>query len=237
MAYITFDTGVDILDSKLDVETGTVVMSVGSITDNEITSSNAEWWQTVGLCSLPAKVNGEKRAAQCITLKRSDRDLIIASRDLRNNDIYGKLAAGETCLYASGSQARTILNNKGEVVLMTTADNTKNGKGVYLKVGTDKLEFMAPWGRMWFDASGFHIVNNAGAQFSLGCIAGVPAPLDALATYCKITAGSTSLDSICTLGPSSSGIYSSAAFSPGSIPVGAGPSTFVQGSKSVYVAP
>ncbi len=110
----------------------------------------------------------------------------------------GNLKDGETALYAAGpdgaGQAAVLLKADGSLTLFTTDDNTASGNGVSFKVAPDKMQFIAPWGSLTFDATGLHIKTNTGARFDLGAIS-APPPLDALVpSYCKITAGTVSIN-------------------------------------------
>jgi hypothetical protein len=75
----------------------------------------------------------------------------------------------------------------GRISLFTTDDNTPNGKTVALQIMPDGLLFSAPWGKLTFDATGFHVLHVSGAAIDLGAIGGLPAPLSALSSYVKLT--------------------------------------------------
>lgn len=197
-----YDVGVDVLATDV-ADNGTVSAQTGSLLTEEVGSANAEWWQHVGFASRPARAQPDVGACQCVTLNRGDRDVCIASKDIRGQAIYGNLKDGEACVYAPGAQGKVSFKADGSIALYTTDDNTPNGNGVYLKLAKDKLQFIAPWGTMTFDATGFHITTTSGAEFDIGALS-APAPLDSLMpNYIRFATANFSVDSgSIFLGPS-----------------------------------
>lgn len=247
-----FDVGIDILTTEITSK-GTLSAQTGDVVAEQVSSANCEWWQQVGFASRPPKPQPGVAACQGVTLNRGDRDIVIATKDLRSQAIYGNLKEGETCLYAAGpdgnGQGRVSLKADGSITLYTTDDNTPAGNGVYLKLSRKSLSFVAPWGKLTFDATGFHLTTSSGARLDLGNVA-LPGPLSALMpNYARITASTITLDSTAImLGPSASnggtGAYMSAAYSvvppvaPGIPILGAGVGAVVvaaAGSTSVFV--
>src|SRR3990167_5738707 len=172
--------GVDILTTTVNKTTGKILAQVGSVTEQTTDGDNVEWWQHVGWASRPSKPDAGKKAAQGLTLSAGDHDVCIASQDVRCLDQYGNLDFGEFCAYAAGedakAQARIIGKKDGSVTLFTTDDNTKDGKSVYFRVAPDGFMWVAPWGKLVFDATGFHLLHASGASFDLGGIGGGPPP-------------------------------------------------------------
>jgi hypothetical protein len=194
--------GLDVLSTTTDPKTNKLLAQTGNAVSSSTDANAVEWWQHVGFCARPSKPIAGKSAAQCVVLKTSDRDVAIASQDTRSLDIYGNLTHGEVCIYAAGqeclSQGRILLKDDGSVSMFTTDTNRAGGKSVYFRMGTgqpapsggpDGFTWAAPWGTMKFDATGFHIAMKSGAEFHLGAIAGLPAPLDVISSYCSINAG------------------------------------------------
>lgn len=108
--------------------------------------------------------------------------------DPRSRLVLPVLLRGESIQYgAAGNFVRCHLD--GRVSLFTTDDGTPNGKTVALQVKPDGFLFSAPWGKIVFDATGFHVLHSSGAAFDLGAIGGLPAPLDVVSSYAKLTAG------------------------------------------------
>jgi len=103
---------------------------------------------------------------------------------------FDNLPNGSVSQSAGQGQARVVTNNDGSISLFTTNDNTKDGKSVYVRVATDAIQFVAPWGTVRFDDTGFHVLHSSGASFDLGGIYGLPTPLDALTSYVKMQAAS-----------------------------------------------
>ena len=111
--------GLDILKSVKSAATGLITAQTGDVVSSQVVSDNAEWWQHVGFCSRPAVPTAGSKAAQCVSVRRSDNDAIIASRDARGTSIYGNLADGETCVYACSSAARVLLKADGSANVYT----------------------------------------------------------------------------------------------------------------------
>lgn len=102
---------------------------------------------------------------------------------------YGNLKEAEACLAATAdAPARVMVKDDNSITMYTTDDGKPTGHGVYLKLSSTALEFYAPWGRLVFDASGFHVVTASGARMDLGGIGGIPGPLSTLASYATLSA-------------------------------------------------
>jgi hypothetical protein len=125
----------DVLTSTKDETTGTLTYQLGDAINAEVVSDGAESWSHFGFASRPSEVEpSEEDAPQSISIARSDRDLVIAERDVRGQQIYGNLKAGETCLYAAGKdttgQARILLKQDGGINLYTKFGNAEGGDGI-----------------------------------------------------------------------------------------------------------
>ncbi len=188
-----FKVGVDILTTTVNRVTGKILAQVGSVTEQTTDGDNIEWWQHVGWASRPSKPDAGSKAAQGLLVSCGDHDVCIASQDVRCLDQYGNLDFGEFCAYAAGedglAQGRIIGKKDGSVAIFTTDDNTKAGRSVYFRVSPDGFLFVAPFGTLRFDETGFHLLHASGASFDLGAIGGLPAPLDVIGSYIKMQAG------------------------------------------------
>lgn len=210
--YITL---ADILSVQGSSEPGN---SVNSLTVNlgvgysgEIVTKNALLFQPTGVLALPLGPGSidssgnfvgsdvSKESAQAVAYVRNDQWIVLGTRDTRTQFTPGNLQPGETAVFATGSPAQTIHKLDGSVTMMTIAasDNTSQ---VYLSVSPTALTFMAPWGRLVFDATGFHVATQSGAQLDLS---GIAAPgLGSLSSFCNINAGIVSIPaSAVNLGP------------------------------------
>lgn len=137
-----FQIGVDIMSTSVSKTTRKILASTGNINgDGRTDADNVEWWQHVGFASRPAKPEKGKQAAQCITIRNGTMDCAIASQDLRGLAVYGELADGETCVYATGetgtAQARVLLKANGSINLYTRKDNGADGAGMGLFINPD----------------------------------------------------------------------------------------------------
>lgn len=191
-----FDVGVDCLGSTRDAN-GTLLLQTGDAVAAEVACDGAEHWQHVGFASRPSLAINGASACQAIAIKTGSADACIATRDLRSQQVYGNLAEGETCVFAAGpngtGQGCMSLKQDGSITLITSDNNTASGNGVYFKISPTKMQFMAPWGSMTFDATGFHIKTKTGARLDMGALA-APPPLDTLVpSYVKISGGTVTL--------------------------------------------
>lgn len=216
--------GIDILATALDSVTGLITAQLGDVVEEQAESQAAKWVQHVGFASRPAIPTPQNAAAQAYCITQSDYDICIASSDQRTSAMYGQLKDGETSLFASTGQARCMAKADGSISLMTTSDNTKDGAMVAIRVLPTAIQFIAPWGKLVFDATGLHVLTLAGARLDLGAMIGLPAPLSSLSSYATISAGIVNCDgSSVNLGPST-GVFSPAAIgapgTTGGTPVG-----------------
>ncbi len=185
--------GYDILTSYLDPHTNKIMAQVGNVLAETVDSDQVEHWHHAGFASRAPKPDPKKEAAQGVMLRTGDYDILIASQDMRGLELYALLNFGEACMYAAGengtAQARVICKGNGSVAIVTTDSNTKDGQTVYFMVAPDGFSFVAPWGTLKFNATGFHVLDSSGANLSIGGIAGMPAPLDVIGSYIKMSAG------------------------------------------------
>lgn len=192
--------GVGILRTVL-ADTGAVIAQIGDAASNQVEADGAAWWQQIGLLSRPSKADAGKQSAEGVVVRLHGHDAVIASRDLRGIDLAGNIREGETCLYGGGAdgtaQGRVMIKQNGSIVMFTTSDNTADGEAVYFRVSPTAFEFVAPWGVMKFDSSGFHVNHASGSRFDLGGIAGMPAPLDQISSYVRVQAGSFVANATC----------------------------------------
>ena len=134
-----FQPGVDILSTSISDTSKKIEAQTG--TNNgagQGEGSNVEWWQHVGFASRPSNPVLGKECAQAVVLRSGGQDISLASQDLRGLDLYGALAPGETCLYASGAdgagQARILLKADGSVSLFSKQGNTTGGTGMLIQL-------------------------------------------------------------------------------------------------------
>jgi hypothetical protein len=107
--------------------------------------------------------------------------------DPRSRVVLPIIKRGETLLYGfAGNMVR--MHDDGRISIFTTDDATPNGKTIALQIMPTGLLFSAPWGKITFDATGFHVLHSSGAAIDLGAIGGLPAPLNAISSYVKLTA-------------------------------------------------
>lgn len=121
--------------------------------------------------------------------------------DSRDVDRLPLLKKGETILYAHAGQF-IRLHETGTISFATsTKGGALEGDPVTFQIKSTGLYFTAPWGRLIFDRTGFHVVTTAGARIDLGPMVGAPG-LDAVGTAAVLKAGSVMIDSpLASIGP------------------------------------
>lgn len=231
--------GHNVLNVFAGENNNSIMAQLGDILGEETESQAAQWIQHTGFASKPPLPVPGKTSCETVLVHDTQRDAVIGSRDVASQVIYGNLGAGEACQYAAGpdgtAQARVITKADGSVILYTTDTNAPGGNGVYFRVAPDRLEFVAPWGKFIFDASGFHIKTQTGAAFDLGSL-NFPA-LPQMSSYARITAGNVTLDSSTVMLGPSAGLYQSSVYSitPPPSPGTPLPMFTTAGSGSVFI--
>lgn len=200
-----FAIGIDILKTTRDDITNTILAQTGSVTEEYPSGDNAEYWQHVGFVSRPAPPTAKSAAAQGIAIRCSDRDRVVATRDVRGQSIYGNLDDGETCLYAPVGMAALMLRKDGSVTMATTSDNAQTATSNLIKrsMSPDPMQGIvdfSPWGSSKINATGWHVLLPAGRMDAGGMSApGVPS---ALGSYWTFQTGTFSAQaSVVNLGP------------------------------------
>lgn len=175
---------VDILSSERE-ETGAVLLQIGDVINSRVIDSGCPFFQTAGIVSVPPPPVPGKSAMEAICLKTVDKDVIIATRDLRGSVIAGQLKQGEACVYATIGAARTMYKADGSVINFTTDDNTENGKSVYSGVTPVGFIRVSPFGKETFGERGYHLLHASGARIDCGSITipGIPSTLNSYVSF------------------------------------------------------
>jgi hypothetical protein len=178
-----------------------IMLNLGVAPTGEAITADAMLFNPSGLLSIPlgpgtfdssgnfTASNTSPTATEAVAFVRNSQYIVLATRDTRTQFTPGNLKPGETSVYATGSAARTVYKLDGSVTTMTT---TPDGSSqVYFQVSPTAFTFMAPWGKMTFDATGLHFSTTSGATFDMGGLnfGGLPS----LSTYATINAGTISL--------------------------------------------
>lgn len=244
--------GINILNTFVDKVTGTILANTGDVATQTTESDNVEMWGPLGFLSRPSNPAPGKAAAEAVVIRRGDRDVCIAARDQRSQQLAGNLNPGETVMYAGGatgaSQGRVLIKADGSVTLFTTDSNTATGNPVALRISpTGGLEFTSQWGSMVFDQTGFHVRTQAGPRLDMGGISlpGVPAAVTgAFAGYAKLTAPTVAIEGanvVLGMGP----ILGQAVWLNSNLAIGGGPVPLgsvdlalsaVMGSNTVWIS-
>lgn len=160
--------GLDVLGTKVSSKTKRVLAKLGSVFTGEADSDNAEWWQHVGFVSRPPNPDGNRTAAQVVIAQAGDRDVVIASSDLRGLALGGNLQPGETCVYAAGedgaAQGRLLMKGNGTISLFTRHGNVDSGQAVAVQLNSDStFGIVSKFGGIRIDATGITITSGKAA--------------------------------------------------------------------------
>lgn len=137
--------GLDVLTTSLSSITGLVSAQLGNVVTNVATSADAEWYFPPGVVARPRKPDAGSKAAQVVTITRSDHDAIVGCRDPRVASIYGALQDGETAVFASvagggvavfkADGSISVTNGGGTASVTINANGTANVYGSTVNVG------------------------------------------------------------------------------------------------------
>lgn len=228
------EVGKDILQTYLDKATNVILAQTGDSTQSVPDSDASEWWQHTGFASRPAKPTQGNASCQSVTVRRGDRDCIIATRDTRSSTIYGKLAAGETCAFASSGQARTFWKKDGSIQHVTSLGNVEGGTTIIVSQGSDgSYTIQLPNALFQFGTDGAITLGNAAGGLTIDAAGNVK--LFGVAIHVQASAVAAISGDICTqIGPvpAIAGLGTvGVAYGPTSGGIAAG------GSKNVVVSP
>jgi|SRR6185312_10070947 len=161
-AYL-YSIGKDVLYAAINKVTGVVEVQLGDSVEGTADSDKAELWYPPGFVAIPAPPTKGQASCQAIAFQRGDHDAIVATRDTRNSSIYGKLKAGETCVFASIGQARTIYKADGSITHYTTADNSPGGVQHSVTLSPDGWKVVTQFGSITLDAAGITLTVGPAA--------------------------------------------------------------------------
>lgn len=131
-------------------------------------------------------------AAQALVMKVGGvRGAAFVLEDPRILPLLPTLQEGETMMYGAQWGQFVRCHADGSISLVTTSKPASDGTGqpLHLWIRPTGLEFVAQWGRLIFDQTGFHVKHVSGARFDLGSIGGMPSPLSAIGSYVAMQAG------------------------------------------------
>lgn len=121
-----FSIGLDILSTTVDPTTGVITVQLGDSTKAVPDTDKAELWSWPGLASTPQPPTSGQTSCQTIAIRRSDHDLVIATKDTRNSSINADLdSGGETALYTaagSSTNGRVVCRKDGKIQLLSTQE-------------------------------------------------------------------------------------------------------------------
>ena len=123
--------GLDVLATAVSSTTNLITAQIGDVVKQNVVDPAAEWWQHVGFASRPSRPQSGKQAAQCVVVRRSDNDAVVASRDSASAQIYGQLDYGETAVYSTDGKGVAVFKKDGSIVV------TAGAGGAAITVGTD----------------------------------------------------------------------------------------------------
>jgi hypothetical protein len=151
------NVGADVMAVVLDSVTNAIVAQLGNATTENVDHDGAEWWQHTGWASMPAAPTQGAASCQAIAIRHSDRDMVVASKDLRAAKIYANLKPGECCMYATVGAARQFCKANGHVVQYTTVNNDQTSTSHSTDLGPDGFHLVTSFGALSLDKNGFTV--------------------------------------------------------------------------------
>lgn len=135
----------------------------------------------------------------------------IALEDPRVVPTLPQIRPGESLWYGAAGQFGRM-HADGSITFMTTDQGgSALGRNIFLRLKPTGFTLVAPWGKMTFDATGWHVLTSGGARIDMGSIGGMPAPLDQLSTYIRMRAAMVDIEGgVVNLGPSTGNAQPSA---------------------------
>lgn len=128
-----FNTGDGIMGSNFNANTGVITLQTGDVLGDDPSDQNAELWQHVGFISLPALAQPGKASCQSISINRSTRNIVVATRDIRAASLIPSIKPGETFLFAGGpnnsGMCNIYLQNDGSSQTISMQAGTVNISG------------------------------------------------------------------------------------------------------------
>lgn len=198
---------VHILYAKADPRTGAVTCQTGDVKSGTVFDPDAtvvQQWGLLALCAPPIK---GVSAPEGVTLNGTSVNVVIAGRSVRSAYLAGLIKQGETALFADGSQAVALFKLDGSINLLTTHDNTKDGRNVNMRLGPDGWRFEWPWSRLKVEKDGLHFDHKSGALFSVTALelTGPFAPLSQFKSFFTVRADMSAIESaFLAVGPADS---------------------------------
>lgn len=164
--------GVDVLRSTISAKTKSILLQIGDVLTGVAETDNVELWQTFGLVSRPPKAEAGKAAAQAVVASAGDKDIAIAGRDIRGQELVGSLEEGETCLYAAGpegtSQGRVLLKGNGNLAMYTAEGNEAGGSSVTVQCNADgSIVAASQYAALYIGPDGFKLAHKDGGGIQL----------------------------------------------------------------------
>lgn len=160
------------------------------------TIGNVFLYNQHGIQQRPLDPDADGTACQCLYWSEGNKYYAIPLNDPRTQTgVSIQLQKGETIIHSPSGVGFIRMHADGAISTFTTDDNTSNGRSVAFRVAPTGLSFQSPFGRMTFDATGYHVVHNSGARLDLGAIQ-APAPLNAfgIGSYATISAAITHVE-------------------------------------------
>lgn len=160
---------VQVLRTTVSTKTKQILAQIGSVVGEGLAEQdNIVLWQWFGFAARPAKATKGKDAAELFVVRSGADECAIAGRDVRDLEIYGNLAEGETCIYATGedgeAQGRVLLKKNGSITAYTRQGNTSSGAGMMFQLDAEAgaIRLVSPQGHgLIIDEDGVKMFTSA----------------------------------------------------------------------------
>lgn len=185
--------GIDVLRSTVSAKTRSIILQVGDVLTGVAEADGVELLQTFGFVSRPPNAEAGKAAGQVVATSGGDRDVAIAGRDERGQELAGALGPGETAIYAAGpdgkSQGRILFKGNGSVSIYTAKGNVAGGASCTIQCNTDSIKMANEHGGISIDEDGIKLLTSGGSGIQIG----KDGKIAIIGSEAAINAGSVSL--------------------------------------------
>jgi hypothetical protein len=154
-----FRIGQDVLAASQSSATGSILVQLGDSTNSHPDSDQAQWYGWTGLWAMPMSPTQGNSSCQTVTLVGGDRDIVIASRDVRADGIPGSLQFGDTVIGCTNPQKPVTAAHNADGTWKIT---TPNGTTVSIDT-SGKCAITTNGGTVSLDASGNVVLGSPSA--------------------------------------------------------------------------